>query len=421
MSSTGGGHRKGGERGDLDQQERRSLLHEGREEEEEEELLAQELEGDHLQMKRMGEEEEAEDVEEDRRGGPSSPNARPREQEEEEEESDWSDEEEEMTLEDQAQMVLAILKPVSITMLLVIIAVRLIHLPSKNFTAVYMVYSESSGDSTSTKLFGSILNALAFVAVIVVVTVIFVLLYKYRCLKVIYAWLIGSSGLMLMMFGGLISYLLLSALNLPFDYVTFSFLLWNFSVVGVITVFWFGPRRLSQTYLILISAFLAIFFTRFPEWTTWSILAAIALYDVFAVLCPRGPLKVLVETAQERQEPIPALLYNGSVFPMVMSASPDEGLLEEDKVNDSVKLGLGDFVFYSVLLGRASLFDWLTVFTCFIAIITGLFATLLLLAVFRKALPALPISIALGIMFFFLTKVFLLPFVLALGTHGVFV
>jgi presenilin 1 len=291
-----------------------------------------------------------------------------------------------------------------------------------------MVYQEASSDATSTKLFGALLNALVFVVIIVIVTVLFVILYKYRCLKLIYAWLIGSSGMMLMMFGSIIFIYMWKAYNLPMDWITFVFIMWNFTGVGVVSIFWYAPQRWNQGYLVLISAFMAIFFTRLPEWTTWTILAAIALYDVFAVLCPRGPLRILVETAQQRQEPIPALLYNGFVAPLMvntlnMMGSTDrgEGLLAEDKRPQSVKLGLGDFVFYSVLVGRAAMFNWLTVFTCFIAIITGLFWTLLLLAVFRKALPALPFSIALGIFFFFLSKVFLLPFVLGMGSTAVFV
>ncbi|ELR24446.1 presenilin subfamily protein, partial [Acanthamoeba castellanii str. Neff] len=303
-------------------------------------------------------------------------------------------------------LVLAILKPVAVTMMLVIWVVKTITIPyNQNFSPVYMVYKEVASDDTSTKLLGALLNALVFVVVIVIVTVIFVILYKYRCLK--YMW---------------------KAYNLPMDWVTFVFMMWNFTGAGVISIFWYAPQRWNQAYLVLISAFMAIFFTRLPEWTTWTILAAIALYDVFAVLCPRGPLRVLVETAQQRQEPIPALLYNGFVVPLMIntlnmmgSSDRGEGLMEEDKRPQSVKLGLGDFVFYSVLVGRAAMFNWLTVFTCFIAIITGLFWTLLLLAVFRKALPALPFSIALGIFFFFLSKVFLLPFVLALGSSAVFV
>jgi len=171
---------------------------------------------------------------------------------------------------------------------------------------------------------------------------------------------------------------------------------------------------------ILISGLLAIFFTRIPEWTTFAILAVVAIYDLFAVLCPKGPLKVLVETAQERQEPIPALLYNAAVF-FFMADKESQTQPAPEKRRKGVKLGLGDFVFYSVLMGRASLFDMITVFSCFVAIITGLFLTLLLLAIFRKALPALPISIALGLLFYFLTRIFLLPFIIEIGKNGVFV
>lgn len=57
------------------------------------------------------------------------------------------------------------------------------------------------------------------------------------------------------------------------------------------------------------------------------------------------------------------------------------------------------------------------VYASYIAVISGLGITLMLLALYRKALPALPVSIALGVVFYFLTRLVMEPFVVPLSLN----
>ncbi|VDL57658.1 unnamed protein product [Hymenolepis diminuta] len=82
---------------------------------------------------------------------------------------------------------------------------------------------------------------------------------------------------------------------------------------------------------------------------------------------------------------------------------------------------MGDFVFYSVLIGRASLDgDILTAMSCYVAILVGMCLTIVALAVARRALPALPISIICGIIFYFSTAAVITPFIHALSEKRLF-
>lgn len=410
-----------------------------------------------------------------------------------------------------------IVGPVSACMLIVVLLVSILSSPSSPspLTAALNTAAAAGGDAgAGDDLTSALITAGTFVVFVTAATFLMALLFYFRCTPCLRAYMGFSAIWVLLALGGQICLLLLSRLRLPLDAVSFALLLPN--AVAALAVAAVSPASvpiaLHQSALLAIAVLTAFWFTLLPEWTTWALLLAMAVYDLGAVLIPGGPLRVLLELAMERNEEIPALIYEarpvdprhgqnwrlwasrqtpaGDLDPTstvevlgrrsnsadsltqaavgnpslrqflvpalssdpanaqareVLAALPetrvdiaalrvpliqpqpertreeDDDSGDEDGIglgsSGAIKLGLGDFIFYSVLVGRAAMYDYMTVYACYLAIIAGLGVTLLLLAFFRKALPALPVSITLGVLFYVLTRTLLENFVMQCSTN----
>lgn len=536
----------------------------------------------------------------------------------------------------------AIVTPVSITMTLAALAAVYINnemtmeMGEEQFATAYNVWKidDSSGGASNGKhLAASIVNTFVMITVIAAMTFGIVILYKYRCMTLLIGYMVMSSASLLGLLGDYMGSVAIEIYRIPIDVVSYTLLIYNFAIVGVTAIFYQKgiPSSITQMYLVCTSVILAWHLSHFDDWTAWTLLVMLALYDLCAVLSPCGPLKALVNLMQEKGSPeMPGLLYEAqlpagaarpiarsrtnnsndanddasdgsssedessvgeniadesrnsynpnlsssspassgrkqpppaaafqmegtdnhvaepetpltnrsrgniplalariyklklasgygtnsssrrrgrrtrrnrdgddtssiNVSPLLADASPEEfyqqtftvaelvadvevefpqnggwiekiaggdngrdkyqvfgrdGELrrtlvvsrkgkvyeisndEDDDDNDddsqyvessSIRLGLGDFIFYSVMVAKAAMYSFTTFSACMLVILAGLGGTLVLLSVYHSALPALPISIFLGVFFYLVTKTLIEPWIEVIMTSPIYV
>jgi len=195
------------------------------------------------------------------------------------------------------------------------------------------------------------------------------------------------------------------------------------------------PPEALQLYAITNCSILSVFYLRsLPQELVWFSLAGIILWDTFSVLSPAGPIRNAMAKAQE---------YSSDVLRFVMftaqthSSLPDSGYQATDMPQKSrkrrthktkrpnkkskpaeptvkdafaesgtVRLGFGDFVFFSLLVGKSAVSKSVLATT---ATVLGIFIGLAFVLLmgetnedeedegeFDETVPAMPISLTLG-------------------------
>lgn len=149
----------------------------------------------------------------------------------------------------------------------------------------------------------------------------------------------------------------------------------------------------------------------FPRPTVAYMLVGLVVWDVFSVLSPCGPLKLISKrwermvhkqqddnvndnddddhNSQNLEGRSPKTIETQSITTTVFNVC----LYSSEGTN----LGLGDFVYFSVLVAECGLaFTPLVAITSGLCLVVGLMVTLCLVAVHQRSMPALPISLVLA-------------------------
>lgn len=196
----------------------------------------------------------------------------------------------------------AIAKPVTLCMILAALVV--VHVNSEALqeaqgaamASAYQAFDVSSANNSATSLALALVNAFIMICFIGAMTFVIVCLYKMRFMKCLIGYMIFCSTSLLGFLGGHLVQTALQIYQVPLDQITFFGGMWNFAVVGVLSIFYGQgiPTVITQGYLVCTAVILAWHLSFFDAWTAWSLLFMLALYDLCTSNTQQHPFYTLI-------------------------------------------------------------------------------------------------------------------------------
>ncbi|XP_075526809.1 presenilin-2-like [Dermacentor variabilis] len=286
--------------------------------------------------------------------------------------------------------IIRLLTTTSCCMLLVIVTIKL---------SPHFLYNGSTlllGD-TGENLFFFRATKAAVIAFLLLGLVIMVTVHHYyRNYKVIGAWTALACAMSLAILPVPCIYVIFEEYNEPADIYSAVFFVYNFMALSVVVIRLKGPRLLQLCCLTVQSTFMTLFVLMFLPLLAQLVMLCLILFRDLVVGVPTvvGILMDLDGMAKQRNESVESL-HSGMLF---STSSTESGWDVR-----GIKLGLGDFVFYSVLVGFVVRFGhWPIVFTYVVCVLVGLCVTMfvpVMLAMKWEGVPSLPVSTLLGLSF----------------------
>ena len=230
-------------------------------------------------------------------------------------------------------------------------------------------------------------------------------------------------------------------INEGFFVILYYILYYGSALVYLIIGFFYFRNKLSVnqknllvlSYGIFIGAIIGI---SLPLWSIFSLAICFSIYDLIIVF--KGPLGKIWDLFQENQQKAiddirrrvesgelseeEAVAISEKLF--IQNQGPDDENNDEDDGDDDllkhikdlkIEIGSGDLIFYSALVAVVFITtaNWLTTLLVILGVLSGAAITIYFLLKKKRVLPALPFSMFIGIIMFFLGQ--LIEYLITIG------